>query len=442
MRLWLSALSERMRSSLFVVPLAYVVFGIALAEGALLLDQQIARPASDLPLGLGSTVQSARAVLSTTAGATITVAGIAFSVSLLVLQQAASEYSPRVLSGLFRDPFNKRVIGITIGTFAYCLMVLRSVHTELGGGEPAIPNVAVALGVALGIVSILSVIAFISHNAHSMEIGEILGVVTRNARESMDANRSDAPLEPSARQDPTSVPATAPHVTRLDVSGWVQLIDHAALLRACPEAATVRMEVEPGDYVLPGTALCSVWPTPEGYADTDALDRSLRASVRVGNARTLRQDPMYGMRQITDVALRALSPGINDPTTAHEAIMHLATLLQQWLAEPARPADLALDGRRLVRPRDEDTDTLLTTVFGELRRAAAAQPRVCEYLVEALGAIDATLPSDRELLVGPALRRQALAVVAACAAEEPAPSDQARVRASAHWASGEGVAQR
>jgi uncharacterized membrane protein len=365
-------------------------------------------------------------VLSTVAGATITVAGIAFSVSLLVIQQASSQYSPRVLSGLFRDPFNKRVIGITVGTFTYCLVVLRAVHRGLGNDGPSVPNVAVALGVLLGIVSILSVIGFISHNAHSMEVSQILHVLTDDAVASIDANASWEPLEPVADADP--LPPTEPRHACARESGWVQLVDHRGLLTGVPEGTTVQMEVEPGDFVAPGTPLCRVWPGAE--TDDDELERTVIASVRIGPTRTLRQDPTYGMRQLADVGLRALSPGVNDPTTAGDAIFHLATVVRAWLASPARPAELRFEGRRLHRRPDPSPDELLTEVFGELRRAAATQPRVCEYLVEALGAIGTALPDQRRAEVHHALRDQAASVVAACAANDPAPADLARLRAT------------
>jgi uncharacterized membrane protein len=430
----LSSWAVRIRTSLFFVPLLYVVGALVLAQVALVVDDRLALGTSELPLGLGSTVQSARAVLGTVAGATITVAGIAFSVSLLVIQQASSQYSPRVLTGLFRDGFNKRVIGITVGTFTYCLVVLRAVHQGVGQqNDPSVPNVAVGLGVLLGIVSILAVIAFISHNAHAMEISQILHVLTADALAAIDANSSFDPLEAVAA--PTVLPPIAPRPLRAEGSGWVQLIDRDGLLRALPEGSIVRLEIEPGDFVLPGTTVADVWPPT--VVEDDDLARAVRSSVRIGPARTLHQDPGYGMRQLADVGLRALSPGVNDPTTAQDAIFHLAVVVREWIAAEARPTDLELAGRRLRRRPDPSVAELLTIVFGELRRSAAAQPRVCEYLVRAFGAIESALPPDRRAAAGTALRDQIDAVVAECAANDPAPADLARVRAAARLASDE-----
>ena len=117
----LRSLQDRMRSSLFVVPMMFVFGGVVLGELALAADDRV----DGIPTGLTATVDSGRSVLAVVAGATLSFAGIAFSVSLLLISLAASQFSPRVVHGLFRDPFNTRVMGIVVGTFTYCLVVLR-----------------------------------------------------------------------------------------------------------------------------------------------------------------------------------------------------------------------------------------------------------------------------------------------------------------------------
>jgi len=166
---------DRIRSSLFYVPLLFSGLGALLAQGALLLDAR----APGVPDRLASTVDSARSVLSVIASATLTFAGIAFSVSLLLISAASSQYSPRVVRGLFRDPFNKRVMGVVIGTFIYCLVVMRAVRGPLEeAGTPVIPSISVLLAVVLGMTAILSIVAFINHSAHSMEVSTMLHRVT------------------------------------------------------------------------------------------------------------------------------------------------------------------------------------------------------------------------------------------------------------------------
>ena len=143
---------ERIRASLFLIPVVGVLLSIVVAAFTIWIDSRLDLQGGDVPLGVTSTVNSARAVLTTVAGATISFAAIAFSISLLIIQQASSQFSPRVVHTLFRDPFNKRVMGLVMGTFTYCLVVLRSVRasTEVGG-DAIIPNLSVAMAVVLGI---------------------------------------------------------------------------------------------------------------------------------------------------------------------------------------------------------------------------------------------------------------------------------------------------
>ena len=192
MRLRLSALGEKMKASLFLVPMASVVAAIVFGQLSVYVDSRLDRGSTDLAFGLSSTVDSARAVLTTIAGATITFAGIAFSVSLLIIQLGSSQYSPRVIHTLFRDPFNRRVMGLVVGTFTYCLIVLRSVRSALEeSGSPVIPNLSVTIAVLLGIAAILAIVAFINHSAHTMDISEI-----SNGSRVMRSTRS-APSGPS-----------------------------------------------------------------------------------------------------------------------------------------------------------------------------------------------------------------------------------------------------
>jgi uncharacterized membrane protein len=367
-------------------------------------------------------VESARAVLSTVAGATMTVAGIAFSVSILTLQLASSQYSPRVVSGLFRDPFNKRVIGIVVGTFAYCLVVLRAVRTGIeDGAEAVVPNVSVTVGLLLGIVAILAIVAFINHNAHTMDISEILAIVTREATHHLDDQR-DLP-EPSKKQRADVVPAGPGCVVTMQQEGWMQIVDESAVLMAVPEGSTVRLDTAVGRYVFRGSPLCTVWPVPD---EADEVAERLRAAVKVGSTRTLRQDPSYGLRQLADVAIKALSPGINDPTTAQDAIFHLTSVLRELLVRPAPPRDLCHGTRRLVLPEKPGYAEWIALTFDEIRQDAAPHPTVCVYLLESMSLLLQS-GAARDPDVVALLRRHARLVMEACERTDPAETDLRRV---------------
>lgn len=387
MNLKLSALSERLRGSLFFVPMLFVLAGIVLGQVAVSVDVATSEGADRLPLGFTSTVESARQVLSTIAAATITVAGIAFSVSLLVIQLASSQYSPRVVHSLFRDATNKRLMGLVVGTFAYCLVVLRSVRGAVGdGGEPVVPNLSVAIAVLLGITAILAILYFIDHSARTMDVSQILQSVTDltigQARRDWPESDPDAPGRPAPAQVHEAVPDGPGTLVRFGRSGWVEQLDQDAFLRLAPPGGTVWLGTAPGRYAVTGSPLCTVWP-PAG--DSDELTERAHEAVQVGNARTMRQDVAYGLRQLADVGIRALSPGVNDPTTAQDAIFHVAAVVAELLRrEPPSPIRVDGDGRRLLIPETPTHEDLVATGFEELRRAAAPHPRVCIYLLESL----------------------------------------------------------
>lgn len=419
MRLRLSSYSERIRASLFFVPMVGVVIAVVVGFSTIAIDSRL-DASRDLPLGLSSTVESARALLSTIAGATITFAAIAFSVSLLIIQQASSQFSPRVVHTLFRDPFNKRVMGLVVGTFTYCLVVLRSVRAPIdAGGDPVIPNLSVAIAVVLGVATILAIVAFIDHSAHSMDVSQIL---ERVRREAIDAIRrewsmSDVNDDPEAEPDG---PGDVAYLMRFDRTGWIQQIDTDALLRCVEPGGTMWLEAYPGRYAIEGTPVCSLTFPPD---DVEGLQEHIAAAVEIGETRTMQQDASFGLRQLADVALRALSPGVNDPTTAQDAIFHLAAVLDPILQRDPPPREQRSERRRLVLVQQPTHADLVRLAFEEIRRAAADHPTVGIYLLEALELLDESVRSSGLAERAQPLVEQARLVVSECAAADPLPAD-------------------
>ncbi len=428
MRVRFSALVETIRSSLFLVPMVGVLIGATLGQLGVLLDSRLHRGAAQLPLGLTSTVESARAVLTTIASATITVAGIAFSVSLLVIQLGSSQYSPRVVHTLFRDPFNKRVMGLVVGTFTYCLVVLRSVRSAVEeNGTPVVPNLSVSLAVLLGIGAILAIVAFINHSAHSMDISRVLERVSRDSISQVQNQWPvDEPDEHGFVDEPP--PGSPTHDVCFDRTGWVQRIDYEQLLRCAPPSGTIYLDTLPGRYAIPRTRICTISPLPEDIEQTEC---EVLAAIGIGETRTIQQDASYGLRQLVDVALKALSPGINDPTTAQDAIFHASALLAEALRRhpPARFRN-GEQGRRLVILQQHTHDDLVRLTFDEIRRAAVSQPTVCVYILEALELLDIALTSEDRLHGVGAIAEEARLVVHGCERAELLPEDLEQVRAA------------
>lgn len=409
---------EGFRSNLFFIPLIYLIVAAAVAQALLEVDTRIIQEGLDIPLIFRSTVDSARAVLSTVATATITVAGIAFSISLLLFQLASNQFSPRVLHGFFRDSFTKHVLGLVVGTFTYCLLVLRAVRGAVEtDGTPIIPNLSVALGLVLGIASILAIVAFINHTAHSMHATEIIARITDETRHQIRRLAEDPEESDGRDPDPEDAPEAPDDafVITARADGWVQQVDDRGLLDAADDGGTVRLETYIGDFVPKGAPLCSIWPEP---SNPEHAEREAREAVRLGRSRTLQQDLGFGIRQLVDIALRALSSGINDPTTANEVVSHLGGVIWDLLVRDLPRNRLEDDrGRRVFRPHELSHDRFVALAFRQIRVAGADQPAVVQHLLDVLGPLarmveEAGYPSRSEMV-----RRQArLAIEGAAAA--------------------------
>ncbi len=427
-KLRLSSLIEQFRSSLFFVPMLAVVAATVAGFAGLEVDRRTESAADHLPLGFNSTVESARTLLGIIAGATISFAGIAFSVSLLVIQLASSQYSPRVVHTLFRDPFNKRVMALVVGTFTYCIVVLRSVRSALDDGrEPVIPNFSVAVAVLLGIATILAIVAFINHSAHAMDISQILERIRRDTTEQIRAEWTSA-CPDDASSSPSSMPPAGDSSTviRADRSGWVQQVDVTGLLAGLPDGTTAHVETYAGRYSIERTPLVTLSPAIDG-AEVESF---VRASFVIGDTRTMQQDVTYGLRQLVDVAVKALSPGINDPTTAQDAIFHAAAVLAELLRHDPPPA-VRLDGSRRVVLRQLPTfGDLVGLAFDETRRAGALHPTVCLYLLATIDSLIEALEADGLAHRTTELRHQARLVAEGCGRADVPHDDISQVRRS------------
>ncbi|GHJ58619.1 hypothetical protein NOK12_11370 [Nocardioides sp. OK12] len=419
----ITALGSRVRSSLFFVPMLCVLGGAVLGQAMLAVDAQV----TGIDPRLTATVDSARTVLTTVAGATLSFAGIAFSVSLLLISLASSQYSPRVVHGMFRDPFNKRVMGLVIGTFTYCLVVLRAVRSSLEGTEePIVPSVSILLAVLLGIASVLAIIAFINHGAHSMDVSKILHRVTQEALQQASSGWPD-PDPDSDRQlggGDGDLPEDAT-VVRFTSYGWVENVDFDRLLQVLPPGSRARLETFAGRYAIQNTPVCRVWPP----VDDETVHDSIRAAVMVGETRTMQQDVAYGVRQLADVALKAMSPGVNDPTTAHDAISHTGTVLADLLCRVPPAQHLAGErGQVLLVPHATTYAMLVGLAFDEVRLVSAEDPAVLIYLLDVIHQVEQSIDHLHRPEAVAALRTQAELVRSMVEDADVPERDRQRVR--------------
>lgn len=315
---------DAVRASLWFRPALWMAVLLGLALGLVAFDTWLdARiEPQQIPRLLRSHPDDARAMLGAIVGAMLTVVSLAFSVVMVAVVQMSNAYSPRLLRSYLGDVHNQHVLGILLGTFLYSLIVLRSVR-QAGFA----PTVAVNVGVVLAVISTIALVAFLHHVPQSLKVNSIIRRILEDCEAELDR----------AFPDKVGVEcATIPHVDELAAeptriaarrSGYVQIFDLSPLTeRERREPAVIRMHWRMGDFLLEGTTFASVWGEFDDH-DREALDRA----CVYGTERTMRQDPRFGLEQLTDVALRALSTGINDPTTACMAVNALTVLFGKLL---------------------------------------------------------------------------------------------------------------
>ena len=250
-------LFDRVRQSLFFIPALIVGGCAALAPTLLWVDGS---GSLDGFLVLSTTVASARVILATIAGATITVAAIVFSITVLTVQLAASQYSPRILGVLFRNTFQQIVIGITMGTFVYSLLVLAAVRLASGGAEASSPSVSTTTGIILAVLAMLLIVGFLNHVLQRIEVGtlirRIVDATTHEVRQELPERLQASPETALEADELTGEPSLR---VMGSMKGWVTSIDNRRLLDAVHDGGVLRIDVEVGDYVHSGTVLATVW---------------------------------------------------------------------------------------------------------------------------------------------------------------------------------------
>ena len=379
LRLALSAGSYRFRESLFLLPLVLVAGGIVLALVAAAIDRSLG--ADPIPLTLGMSSNAAIWLLSTVAGATITTVGVVFSLTVVSLQLASSQFSPRVMRSFIRDRVSQVVIGMLVSTFVYCVLTLPNISGE--ATEPA-PRISLTVAVVLTVVTVVLIIAHLDHLARRLQVGHVARDIAAEGHAVIDAMLRVAREEQRDAAEDLEKAPVPPDALAVEagMDGWISQVDTERLLAAVPPRTTVRLETRIGAYIHRGEPLVLIWPRPD---DAGAVARRVSGDIVISDARTMQQDVDFALRQLVDIGLRALSSAINDPSTAIEVILRIGSLLRRLLLVPPLPrAVVRDDGRVLVRPWDLDQEEYIEHGFDQLRQAAPSQPNVAAALLRVL----------------------------------------------------------
>lgn len=417
---------DRLRSSFWFVPAIMAGGAVALAFATVALDEMVTDQwRRTWAWAYAGGAEGASALLGTIAGSMVTVAALVFSMTLVALTLASSQFGPRLLRNFMRDTSNQVVLGTFIATFLYCLLVLRTIrHAE---GDPFVPHLSVTMGVLFALISMGVLIYFIHHVCVSIQAddivarvgAELIDGIERLFPEKIGREQPGIPVRPSFADLPDSFDRDARPVAAVE-DGYVQFIDADALMGlATREDLMLRVDQRPGHYVTAGNALVRVWP---GHRVTDRLAAQVNEAIILGNQRTPAQDVEFTVSQLVEIAVRALSPGVNDPFTAIRCVDRLGSALAR-LAQRVTPSPYRRDGHnqlRMVVP-PLTYPALVDSAFNQIRQHARSSVAVTIRLLETIAIVakSARRPEDRA-----ALRRHARIIARGARAGLPEDEDR------------------
>jgi uncharacterized membrane protein len=402
---------ETLRSSYWFLPSLMMGLAIGLSLATIELDKVIGYgPPEELGWIYAGGPEGARALLSTVAGSMITVAGVTFSITVVALTLASSQFGPRLLNSFMRDTGNQVVLGTFIATFLYCLLVLRTIRNTTEG--VFVPHISITFGLLLAIASLGVLIYFIHHASASIHVESVIAAVDRDLDDAIERlfpkQRTDYIFELALRHEDDvpedfeqkARPVSAGH------GGYLQAIDHDGLMKIAMENdLLLGLEYRSGDFVAQGNDLVMVWP---GESLTEEIAEKINNAFIFGARRLHRQDVEFAMSQLVEIAVRALSPGINDPFTAMACIDRLGAALSH-LAERRIPSAYRYDDDNQLRLiADSITFAgLADTAFNQIRQYGRSSAAVTIRLLETIAVIAARTTHEDERA---ALLRHALMI--------------------------------
>ncbi len=309
---------EYVRNSLWIVP---ALFGaLAIAMGVVLpdIDESV-----NSTIGISFGAEAGRSVLGALASGMITFTGFVFSILLLAVQFGSSQFSPRMLRRFLRDPTTKISLGIFMATFIYALLVLRVVGTA--GDQSFVPSNSISVALAMLLLSMMMFLRLVSRTTQGLRVASVLRDLGRDARKVIDRVYPEPAGEGETGRRPEFAGPTRT-VTHRGEPGVLQSVDTKGLVERAREADSV-IELVPrvGDFLATFAPLFLV----HGDGGEAIEDDWLQGAVAIGDERTMDQDPAFAFRLLADISAKALSPGVNDPTTATQALDQIEMMLRQ-----------------------------------------------------------------------------------------------------------------
>jgi uncharacterized membrane protein len=417
---------EALRTNLWLVPSLEILAAVALYAGTHALDKAAYDGSLTLPswMVFGS-ADAARQILTALAAAVITVVGVVFSITIVTLTLASTQFGPRMLRNFIRDRGTQFTLGTFVATFVYATLVLISIGPGTRG-QDFVPHLSITTAVGLVTLSMAVLIYFIHHIATSIQLPQVIASIAKDLSRAIDAESDGTgrALE--------SGPSVSELTRRMDESGGLvpaptrgdlQFVRHETLVGlAAEKGAVIRLLLRPGHFVVEGHPMATVWPP--GAAESISV--ALRQAHITGPNRTLAQDLPFAVDQLVEIAIRALSPAVNDTFTALTCIDWLGASMCK-VTDRWHPVRVHRDGHGYVRVITAHISytRMIERAFEKIRQAGRGMPAVLIRQLEAITRIvdHTTTEHQRRLLL-----EQATMIVQASNESVPESADRVRVQ--------------
>ena len=386
----LSKLWDMLHSSYWFIPTVTAVIATILAFTMLILDRT-GKAGIDYWWVYTGGASGARSLLEAVAGSMVSVSATAFSITIVALQLAASNFGPRLLRNFMQDTGNQVVLGTFIGTFIYCLLILRTIHGEGDGYQSFVPQLSVTVGILLAIISVAVLIYFIHHASTIIQASYVIENVSedlhkaierlfpeRIGRGALDNQRQVGETPFNFEQESYSI--------RANSTGYLQAIDDEELMKISRKHdLLLRIEYRPGKYIIKGCNLVTVFP---GERVNKKIKKQINDAFILGKERTEQQDVEFPINQLVEIALRAISPAVNDPFTAIRCIDRLAAGFCH-LVQRDFPSRYRYDKNNKLRIIAEAAtfEELTDSAFNQIRQYGKSDAVVTTKLLEAIAQI-------------------------------------------------------
>lgn len=420
---------EALRTTFWVVPTVLVVLASILFVVTYEIDLAAFHHELTLPWWVRTgSADAGRQVLIAIAAAIITTVGVVFSITILALTLASQQFGPRMMRNFIRDLGNQMTLGVFVATFVYSVLALGSITGQPGGDF--VPHLSITVAEGLLLVDLAVLIYFIHHIAKSIQLPEVIAGIARDLSRAIDAefpgrvggnernrdNRADAAVLADLLSQPGAV-VTAKH------SGYLQFVGYAKLVEIAESSdAVIRLAYRPGHFVVAHRPLATVWPAHAA----DNVATALEKRHVTGPHRTLTQDPVFAIDQLVEIAIRALSPAVNDTFTALTCIDWLSAGLSE-ISSRVLDEGVYRDRAGHVRLIEFNPSyaRMVNRSFDKVRQAGRAMPAVIIRMIDALTYITEITTSSQQRNV---LIRQAEMIMRGAEEEVPEPNDVADIR--------------